>query len=472
MSTIKLIISDLHLADGDAILDGFGDYQQSALEGLLNVASGRNKLGPYGYHEANPFSQADDVELVINGDGFDFLATPAYETKRITNAPIALEKLEKIITAHRPFFEALRHFIDRPGRHVTFITGNHDLELCLQDVQGRIWEAMGLEHLSSALKFCPTPSYRPLPDVYVEHGNEYDFWNQFAQGFWDEQDVPENAPHSSNLRTITLSAGSQYFQHASLPLSLRYPYLDHFEPSMNSIRQIALLCLLDPEIVMETARRVMELLSEPRKALTNLAPGEERIPAKLFEQAMVDFAAFQQDTAARKTNWTEPPSMENTQAQGDAATEFTMLRDALAGYPQGVIPDVPLQGAVAAICRPSTYMMGEGVATGMHNVLSGNPELRYAIAGHTHMVRIDPINNGTQAYLNTGTWTRRLALPAPGEMTPALVEWLRQPDWQNVPLRDVTQLTFAMVNASANGPSRASLCVWEGGSKGSYRILA
>ena len=39
MSTIKLISSDLHVADGRPVLDGFGDWQQSALAGLLNAAS-------------------------------------------------------------------------------------------------------------------------------------------------------------------------------------------------------------------------------------------------------------------------------------------------------------------------------------------------------------------------------------------------------------------------------------------------
>ena len=126
----------------------------------------------------------------------------------------------------------------------------------------------------------------------------------------------------------------------------------------------------------------------------------------------------------------------------------------------------------AAICTPATYQMGESFAAGMHAVLKHEPSLRYAIAGHTHMVRIDPVHNGTQSYLNTASWSTRLALPAPGEVTPALVEWLRNPDWQHIPLRDVTQLTFALINTTDDGRSSASLCVWEGGTKGSYRVLA
>ena len=100
------------------------------------------------------------------------------------------------------------------------------------------------------------------------------------------------------------------------------------------------------------------------------------------------------------------------------------------------------------------------------------------------MVRIDPMENGVQTYLNTASWTTRLALPAPGEITYDLIEWLRQPDWKAIPLRDVTALIFAMITTSSDGEtvettettdppaSSASLCVWEGGVKGRYRVLA
>ncbi len=95
MSTIKLIISDLHLADGHPILDSFGEQQQAALEGLLRAAA----LG-------GPLGNAEDVELIINGDCFDFLAIPPYVAHNTTNPVIALEKWKTIPPTHRAFFEA------------------------------------------------------------------------------------------------------------------------------------------------------------------------------------------------------------------------------------------------------------------------------------------------------------------------------------------------------------------------------
>jgi len=447
MSTTKLIISDLHLADGHPVLDGFGDNQQSTLEGLLNAASPNGPLG-----------HAQDVELIINGDCFDFLVTPPHDTGGTMNASLALEKLNSIIAAHHAFFEALRIFIKLPGRHITFLTGNHDVELCFAQVRARIYEAIGVEKGSQALYFCPTRFYRPLPDVYIEHGNHYDFWNRCTNGLWDTQ----GQPLTLDPVTITLPAGSHYVQHAALPISIQYPYFDHFEPSMNITRQMALLCLFNSAMVMQTVQHTMELLYQPRKGLSHLAPGEEYMPARLFEQVMFDLAEFKQDMLIRNPGWTEPSDAKDNQVQTNAIMEFVALRETLA---------LPLMEAIATICMPTTYQMGESVAAGMHKVLRNDPTLRYCIAGHTHMARIDPINNGAQTYLNTASWTTRVALPVPGEITTELVAWLRQPDWQHIALRDVTQLVFALVNATTNEPSSASLYVWEGGINRNYRKI-
>ena len=460
MSTVKLILSDLHLADGHTILDCFGDTQQSAFEGLLSAACSNGPLG-----------NAKEVELIINGDCFDFLVTLPYDTQGATNSAIATSKLERIITAHLPFFATLRRFVATEGRYVTFIIGNHDIELAFSEVRQRITQEIAGVAEHPGVRFCLSRSYRPLPDVYIEHGNHYDFWNHSIEGLWDT----EGQLLTTQPDTISLSVGSRYFQHATHPVSIAYPYFDHFEPSMNSTHQIALLCLLNPDVIIESARSTMEMLSEPHPALANLAPSEERVPAKLFEYAMIDFAAYQQDMATHKVDWTAPEGHENEQAIANAMVEFSMLHEALS---------LPLIEAVAAICTPAIYQMGESVAAGMHDVLKNELSLRYAIAGHTHMVRIDPVSNGTQSYLNTASWATRIALPAPGEVTPELVEWLRKPDWQHIPLRDVTQLIFGMVNTpqggasgapsapSASDASSASLCVWEGGSQGSYRVLA
>jgi UDP-2,3-diacylglucosamine pyrophosphatase LpxH len=445
MSKIKFVISDLHLADGHPIFEGFGDSQQSALEGLLNAAS----------HTGSP-GNIEDIELIINGDCFEFLFMQPHEKHGTTNPATALVKLEKVIVVHRPFFKTLQHFISQPGRHVTFITGNHDVELAFEEVQARICQVIcDGRDLEERVNFCHTRFYRPLPDVYIEHGNQHDFWNRIC-GLWDEQ----GQPLTLNPEILILPLGTQYIQHAAYPINVKYPYFDHFDPSMNLTPQVALLCLLKPEIVITTVRHVMEMLSNPRKPLAGLSPGEERIPIKLFEHAMIDFTALQEDMVAHSPKFTEPLGQS---AQVEAVREFASIREAIA---------LPVVDAVKAICAPAVYRMAESTARGMQNVLENDPGLRYAIAGHTHLARIDPINNGSQVYLNTGTWTARYALPGPDEITPELIEWLRRTDWSEIPLRDKTRLVFAFIRSEEGTPTSTNLCVWEGGSNGTYRVLA
>ncbi len=460
MSNIKLIISDLHLADGDALLDGFGNAQQAALAGLLDAVNSDRLLG----------RTANTVELIINGDCFDFLAIPPFHTDDITDSATALEKLEKVIAAHGSFFELVHTFLSTPGRSVTFLTGNHDIELCFEEVHTRIAEAIyGAAGEGEGVLFCPSRFYCPLPDVYIEHGNQHDFWNSIS-GVWDDQ----GQPLTLSPKTLPLPVGSQYVLRVGHPISLAYPYFDHFEPSINILRQIALLSLLDPDLTLETADRLMGMLSYPRKALADLAPGDERIPVRLFEHAIRDFLAFQQDVEARspeskansETRLAETKKQEsltNAEDNEDAIVEFLALRDAL------MLP--PLE-AIAAICTPVPYTMGEDVARGIQHVLYINPALRYAIAGHSHMWLIDTLHDRRQTYLNTGTWTKRVALPTPDEITPALVEWLRQPDWQHIPLRDRTQFTFGMITIDEDGPSEVRLYAWESGTNARYRVLA
>jgi len=447
MSSIKVIVSDLHLADGNLIFDSFTEASQSAFEGLLAAAGA-----------AGPLGRADDVELIINGDGFDFLATPPYDTGETIDIATALEKMQLIAAAHQSFFEALHAFLSLPGRRVTIIAGNHDIELRFAEIRAFITRAIGVESGDARLSFCPTRFYRPLPDIYIEHGNQYDFWNRTLPGLWDEQGQPLDL----HPQSIALCPGSRYFQHSALALSLNYPYFDHMEPSINILRQMALLCLLNPALVRETVRHAIELMPEPRQALAHLSPEEEDIPSRLFQEAMSDFLAFQQNME-QHFGKPELVSPDDNQARMNTITEFMMLLETL---------KLPLIEAVTAVCTPATYQMGEGVARDMHRLLSEQPALRYAIAGHTHMVRIDLVNNGAQSYLNTGSWTIRVAPPAPGDVTPALVEWLRKPDWAAIPLRDVTQRIFALVNANDNEPASASLCVWDGGRNGSYHVLA
>ena len=445
MPKIKLVISDLHLADSHSIFEGFGDLQQSALEGLLSAASTNGFI-----------DKADDVELIINGDCFEFLFMEPHEKQGITYPATALSKLERVIDGHRLFFDALQSFISQKGRHITFINGNHDVELAFKDVQERISEVICNEpELKERVNFCHSYFYRPSLDVHIEHGNQHDFWNRITD-LWGEK----GEPLTFDPGTITLPLGTQYIQRAAYPINVQYPYFDHFEPAMNLTAQIGLLCLLNPEIVVKTVKQTMKMLSYPRKPFAGLALEKEDNPVLLFELAMREFAAFQEDLVAQHPDFVEPLGETSSI---DAMLEVVAIREALS---------LPLVDAIKAIFVPIGYRMAESTALGIQNSLHNDHSVRYAIVGHTHMHRINSINNGSQVYLNTGTWTTRYALPKADEITLDLIAWLSKPDWNAIPLRDMTQLFFALIRTDEGSPSRVNLCVWQGGEKGTYHVVA
>ncbi len=179
---------------------------------------------------------------------------------------------------------------------------------------------------------------------------------------------------------------------------------------------------------------------------------------------MQDFAAFQTDMVAQKQDWTPITKQSTSISQADII-EFMTTREAL---------NLPPVQSIAALFTPTPYQMSEDVALSMRNVLEGNPALRYAIAGHTHQTRFDSIPDSEtrpQVYFNTGSWTTHLALPVSEDITPELVERLRTPDWNVVPLRDSAQFVFVLVTSSDDEPTTANLCAWEDGAHCSYRIL-
>ncbi|MBO0795095.1 MAG: hypothetical protein J2P36_29675, partial [Ktedonobacteraceae bacterium] len=336
MSLLKLIVSDLHLADGTYILECFGDRQQAAFEGLLRAVS--PKGGPLG--------QAETIELIINGDCFDFLVTRPYAEQRLIDEATAVEKIKKIIAAHSPFFTALRSFIEHTGRSLTFTVGNHDLELFFAPVRELICSAITGSPGDPRVSFCLARCYRPLPDVYIEHGNHFDFWNHTVEGLWDEQ----GNPLTDNPDSIAIPIGSWFYEYAMYLVSLRYPYIDHFEPGLSHTRKVALLSLIDPDLVKEMAQRSMGMMSQPRVPLANLQPGEERNPVRLFEEAMLDFVALRADLSSQRTGWHNQNG--DAPASPQEMTEYMMVHGSLS---------LPRAEAIAAICTPDAGQAGDEV---------------------------------------------------------------------------------------------------------------
>lgn len=154
-----VIIGDIEMGGGNLTDDFISD---KALSSLIN--SLKKKKHP--------------VDLVLNGDTFDFLKCPYIKDKkkkypRHITEEISVNKLRLMYNAHKRVFEALKNFVKTKDHKVYFIVGNHDYDLVFKSVQNEIKKILG----DSDNVIFPGLKYHGH-GVYVEHGQQYDFLNQ------------------------------------------------------------------------------------------------------------------------------------------------------------------------------------------------------------------------------------------------------------------------------------------------------
>ncbi len=176
-------------------------------------------------------SQGQPVELILNGDIFDFdsvLSIPKEPFFRITwlekkrglspRPERSKYKIDVILKDHEKFVEALRDFILK-GNHAIFIIGNHDLELHYSIVQEAILEKLNLpSQFASHVRFTEW-FYISNQDTLIEHGNQYDPYcvcqdpiNPFIQGY--------------NYKSIKLPFGNQACRYIMNGMGFFNPHVD------------------------------------------------------------------------------------------------------------------------------------------------------------------------------------------------------------------------------------------------------
>ena len=139
----KVVISDCHLSAGRYFEGKFNPHEDFFFDQEMIEFFEFFSSGLYGDGADGPVS----VELVINGDYFDFLNVPYLgEFEEGITEEIALVKLEAIIAGHPRVMDALRKFASKPNKKITYLIGNHDAELFFEKVRERIiklWDPEG-----------------------------------------------------------------------------------------------------------------------------------------------------------------------------------------------------------------------------------------------------------------------------------------------------------------------------------------
>lgn len=126
------------------------------------------------------------VELILNGDIFDFDSTMSYPEKSIfpvswletrrglfPQEDKSVYKIKVILEEHQLFVNELSNFVKK-GHTIVVIPGNHDVELAFEKVQNTFIDALQLNELDKRRVRFVDWFYISNNDTFVEHGHQQD----------------------------------------------------------------------------------------------------------------------------------------------------------------------------------------------------------------------------------------------------------------------------------------------------------
>lgn len=385
------------------------------------------------------------VELVINGDFFDFLAEETVAgahgpwSSFMADPAEALRAYRCIRQRVQPFFDALGGLL-QAGAELTVLIGNHDLELSLPDVRREFLGDLGAPRGGSVRFVYDGEAYTPSPLVLIEHGNRYDGFNAVdhdaLRGLRSAQS--RRLPLHDDTRFVA-PPGSRLVEQVMNPIKRDYPFVDLLKPEQASV--IPLLLALDPGLAGEI-RAVLTLAWEAQR----LAPVEPGIPRMAGH---VGRGSSRGGAVASNGAATEDPLRALLVEQlgaADAATLTKLLKKpargraapAGAGAAAGRIGTrdvgswadsgwslVKLKAGSAAerarlkALLPALRRLQGDISFDRHQELPeviddvrriGQAGFRLVVFGHTHLAKA--IVEPDLTYLNTGTWADLMRLPA------------------------------------------------------------
>lgn len=396
------IVSDLHLG---------GPRERQVMN------QSRALAGVVDHLRGQPAGQR--VALVLNGDLVDYLAAPdaAY-----LDPARAVAKLMSVVgdAAFAPVFEALARFVHTPDRTLVVALGNHDLELALPEAQRALVAALtqgdaaarGRVMLATdgAGYACEVGGDR----VLCVHGNEGDPWNVVDHEALRRVAQAQNRAVAPDAWTP--NAGTRLVVDVMNGVKARYPFVDLLKPETRSVPRVLAALPTDYSasitgFARAWARREYDGLRMGAGFLGDEAPRALSDEAALRDLLRVDpeararTAVSSADPLARMADFAKGArpygALDGELGLGGLTLDRLLGRD----------PVENLREALDAYARDDdTFEVGgrDEVFEALDERVA--PEVRYLVAGHTHLARVLPRKRGRGLYLNSGTWIRLLRL--------------------------------------------------------------
>jgi UDP-2,3-diacylglucosamine pyrophosphatase LpxH len=173
--------------------------------------------------------RGDELSVVLNGDIFDFDAPRVVDHESVFHnlprtAEYAVPMIAAILNDHEPFTAALGRVL-ADGHTVVFVSGNHDVQLTLDEVRGLV-RARLVDAALAASGDAPKATREELgarvlfrawfhktrDGVVLEHGNQYDAYCSYRYPMAPFGSAPgEIQPTMGSLATRLLISRMGYF---------------------------------------------------------------------------------------------------------------------------------------------------------------------------------------------------------------------------------------------------------------------
>jgi UDP-2,3-diacylglucosamine pyrophosphatase LpxH len=428
-----LVFSDVHLGSDVNEVSPRGRVRPSALDDELTALLDHYRTTP-------SRTRTGLWHLVIAGDFIDFvgmLIAPRFASSPSlvehddaglgSPAEVALEKLARALERHPLVFAALGRFVEA-GHSLTFVVGNHDVELLWPVVQRALREAI-VDHLPPSgrdrhlERIHVEPIFHWIPGVmFVEHGHRYDPTCV---------NVAALAPHHPRARDRMLPSLSDVL----LRLIVRRVATvdEHGHENEGLGYYLNLVVRTGTRGIANLARAFFYAIAVAVKTWWHLVTGGLKAVRRLHRARLRRFAAF------RRIGWRRLRAFDALAVKPSIASLHaifsTLLLDRVALF--GVTPIFVLgtlllpasmnARTAAAVALLTLARMLYGHLAKLRELdAAGRMErrapaiarlfpARFVVMGHTHTPRSEPLANGA-TYINTGTWAEEA--DAHGLVTP------------------------------------------------------
>jgi UDP-2,3-diacylglucosamine pyrophosphatase LpxH len=164
MTLLRLVVSDLHLGTGvrQGELNPFEDFLHDDRFAELLA-----------HYDADAGAETE-IELILNGDIFDLLKVKVEgEWPVEITSELAVEKLRQCLDGHPRFVNAVREFLEKPSRRITYIPGNHDLDMWFPATHELFRRRVAPGALGERVRFVTQTDTYHLPEgIQVRHGHQ------------------------------------------------------------------------------------------------------------------------------------------------------------------------------------------------------------------------------------------------------------------------------------------------------------